>query len=490
MFKGENKLLNQLAQFIDWFIPASMIGDKSQRSLARLFLVSHLCGPFIGCTVPLALYVISPKPGWDIAVLAISITGFWIFPLLLKLGIRYNTLAIASIQDLIFAIMWSCYFHGAINSPTLSWVLSIPLLAFFYIGGSRVMRNVVLIQFFANLAILVACLHFLPPPDDGIPHQRLQAIGLVSTAAAALYVAMMAAYYARALASQAEIKLEMERHIKTASELRLAAAETERASAAKSEFLAKMSHELRTPLNAIIGYGQMLVEDAEDSGDSYIEDYRKILMSGQHLLRLVNNVLDLSRIEAGHSELFNEMFSVRSVLTSITHSLRYRAKENNIALELHPDGMPGVMIGDSPKIQCILLNVIENAVRYTKNGRVDVYCRRIEINGRAIIRFEVIDEGPGIRPEELSCLFEQFSVGDDLSNAKYGGTGVGLALCRKLCTLMGGSIEVETEVGKGSCVRVDIPGDLVATNKAEPEAAAEPDPVSFEEQPTVMVAHA
>lgn len=459
--RGENDVARLLGQIVDWFIPASMAGDQTRRKLARLFLISHLCGPFIGNTVPISLYVFSPTPGWDIAVLAASITGFWIFPPLLKLGLRYETLALVSIENLIFCILWSCYFHGAVTSPTLSWVLTIPLLAFFYIGSSRTLRNIVLWQFFANLAVFALTYWVVPPPHDGIPLEQRQILGLISTCASALYVAMMAVYYARALASQSEIEQEMRRHLATASDLRRAAAEAERASTAKSEFLAKMSHELRTPLNAVIGYSQMLLEDAEDAGEAeFAPDYRKILSSGQHLLRLVNNVLDLSKLEAGHTDLFNEPFAVKTMLANVTDGLRPLAAENRVTITLETAGAPDVMIGDLAKIQCILLNVVENAVKFTRDGRVDLVCWRVEIAGRTMVRFEVNDEGPGIAPSELPRLFEQFSVAEDLTNAKYGGTGIGLALTQRLCDLMGGTIEVTTELGKGTQFRIDLPGDL------------------------------
>lgn len=460
MMRVESSLVRTLGHVVDWFIPEAMANDQNQRKLARLFLISHLAGPFLGNTVPISLYFVSPHPGWDIIILAVSITGFWFFPPLLKLGVRYEILALASIENLIFCILWSCYFHGAVTSPTLSWVLTIPLLAFFYIGNSRKMRYIVLAQFFANLAVFAATYYFLPPPESGIPLEEMQILGLISTCASASYVAMMAVYYARALASQSEIEQEMRRHLETASNLRRAAADAERASTAKSEFLAKMSHELRTPLNAVIGYSQMLLEEAEDTGDTTnTSDYRKIQASGQHLLRLVNNVLDLSKLEAGRAEVFYEPLAVKTMLKEIVDGLRPLAGEHRVDLSLHLEGAPDMMIGDMPKVQCILLNVIENAVKFTRDGRVDVHCSRVEVAGRPMIRFDVVDEGPGIDAAELPRLFEQFSVAEDLTNAKYGGTGVGLALTHRLCDLMGGTVEIETELGHGCRFLIDLPGD-------------------------------
>ena len=160
-------------------------------------------------------------------------------------------------------------------------------------------------MFVANLAIFGGLyLYGYHPIKTDIPVAAIQGLGLISTIAAALYVAMMALYYAKVQTSQGELESEMRQHMATASALRLATVETERAGAAKAEFLAKMSHELRTPLNAVIGYSQILIEDAEDEGDAEsIEDLGRILVAGQHLLKLVNEILDLSKIEAGKMDL-------------------------------------------------------------------------------------------------------------------------------------------------------------------------------------------
>ena len=243
-----------LNRFVDWFIPAEIAADRESRKQARMFLISHLFGPFIGNVVPGALYVFDPTPGFDVAVLTASITAFWVFPFILRAGARYNFLVLLSVQNLIFCILWSCYFYGGVSSPTLPWVLTIPLLAFFYLGQSSSLRLVVLGLFAANLAAFCA-LYLLghSVPENDMAASALQGLGIVSTVAASLYVTMMAFYYAKILASGVELEGEMKRHLATATELRRATAEADRASAAKAEFLAQMSHELRKPLNAVIG---------------------------------------------------------------------------------------------------------------------------------------------------------------------------------------------------------------------------------------------
>ena len=207
--------------------------------------------------------MLDPSPGYEVAVLAVSITAFWVFPFLLRAGVPYNPLALVSIENLIFCIFWSCYFYGGVTSPTLAWVLVIPLLAFFYLGSSSSLRLIVMAMFTVNVAIFGFFYFFGFQVNNKLPVAAMQGLGLVSTTAAAIYVAMMALYYARFRRRRASWKARCASTWRPPSALRAATEEAERAGAAKAEFLAKMSHELRTPLNAVIGYSQILLEDAE-----------------------------------------------------------------------------------------------------------------------------------------------------------------------------------------------------------------------------------
>src|ERR1700716_519280 len=322
------KMIPALDRIVDYFIPSEMPADRDARNRAHVFLISHILGPFIGNVIPIALYVLDPAPGYQVAVLAISITSFWIFPFVLRAGAPYNPLALVSIQNLIFCILWSCYFYGGVTSPTLPWVLVIPLLAFFYLGSSKSLRVIVMTMFAANLAIFSSFYLLGYPIKNDLPVAAMQGLGLVSTVAASLYVAMMALYYAKIQASQTELESEMRQHMATASALRLATEEAERAGAAKAEFLAKMSHELRTPLNAVIGYSQELLEDAEWESDSkHIADLGRIHSAGQHLLKLIDEILDLSKIEAGRMELDLEEIDLGELLGEIVHAARPAAEK-------------------------------------------------------------------------------------------------------------------------------------------------------------------
>src|ERR1019366_5098592 len=147
------QLIAALDRLVNYFIPPDMMADREACKRARVFLISHILGPFIGNVVPGTLYFLDPNPGYEVAILAISITSFWVFPFLLKARVPYNPLALVSIQNLIFCILWSCYFYGGVTSPTLAWVLTIPLLAFFYLGSSASLRMIVIGLFVMNLAI-------------------------------------------------------------------------------------------------------------------------------------------------------------------------------------------------------------------------------------------------------------------------------------------------------------------------------------------------
>src|ERR1700732_2488212 len=147
------EMIAALERLVNYFIPSRIAADRDARNRAHVFLISHILGPFIGNVVPIALYLLDPDPGYQVAVLAASITSFWIFPFVLRAGASYNLLALVSIQNLIFCILWSCYFYGGVTSPTLPWVLTIPLLAFFYLGSVALLCVYIMAQFATNLAV-------------------------------------------------------------------------------------------------------------------------------------------------------------------------------------------------------------------------------------------------------------------------------------------------------------------------------------------------
>ena len=221
------------------------------------------------------------------------------------------------------------------------------------------------------------------------------------------------------------------------------------ANAAKSEFLANMSHEIRTPLNAILGLSYLLRRDAA-SGDQRSK-LEKIDVAGRHLLALINDVLDLSKIEAGKLVIEKDNFRLSSVLASVASIVRDAAVDKGLKLEVHPDHVPDLLWGDVTRIRQALLNFASNAVKFTEHGTVSMSAHLLESSSRSVrVRLEVTDSGIGLTEEQRSRLFQPFHQADGSTSRKYGGTGLGLSLTRRLIELMGGTVGVESTYGQGS----------------------------------------
>ena len=241
----------------------------------------------------------------------------------------------------------------------------------------------------------------------------------------------------------------------------------------KSEFLANMSHELRTPLNAIIGYSEMLQEDAADLGaEQFTDDLKKINAAGKHLLELINAVLDLSKIEAGKMDLYLESFDVATLVRDIAAVIQPLAAKNANRLEVMCPETTGTMRADLTKVRQALFNLLSNACKFTDHGTVSLAVRREAHEDQHWLRFGVSDTGIGMTQEQLERLFEAFSQADAATTRKYGGTGLGLALSRRLCRMMGGDVTVESEAGRGSTFTIRLPA--VVTDAAEPAPPTAP----------------
>ncbi len=241
-------------------------------------------------------------------------------------------------------------------------------------------------------------------------------------------------------------------------DLRRAADQAQSASRAKSAFLANMSHELRTPLNAIIGYSEMLQEDAERIGaQACVDDLKKIHAAGRHLLTLINDVLDLSRIEAGKAEVSQGLFSLPALVEEVRDTVAPLIEEGGNRFELDLEDAPGRMLQDATKVKQILINLLSNAARCTRGGEVRLLVREEEWHNRPWVEFEVVDTGCGIAPEHLPHLFEEFARIPSPCGRGSGGSGLGLAITRRHVELLGGEIGVESEPGRGSRFRVRLP---------------------------------
>jgi len=238
----------------------------------------------------------------------------------------------------------------------------------------------------------------------------------------------------------------------------------EAASKAKSVFLANVSHELRTPLNAVIGLSQLLQDDATDlnlSGD-FITDLETINSAGRHLLELINDILDLSKIEAGKMTLYPETFEIANLINNLVLTIKPSIEKNGNILEVDCDDQLGTMYADQTRMRQVLLNLLSNAAKFTTNGKVTLIVKSEKPNSPSeaplgMISFTVADTGIGMTHHQQQQLFQPFIQGDTSTTKKYGGTGLGLAISRHFCQMMGGEIFVKSQPGVGSIFTVRLP---------------------------------
>ncbi len=287
--------------------------------------------------------------------------------------------------------------------------------------------------------------------DDGLPHDRL----------------------ARVVPCAEDEVLFVVRDVteekRQAAELAAATEAAEAANRAKSAFLANMSHELRTPMNAILGYSEMLIEDAgEMEPEEMVADLRKVHTAGKHLLSLINDVLDLSKIEAGRMDLYVERFEVRPLLDEIETTAAPLAAANGNRLALPGSETVGAMTADLTKVRQILLNLLSNACKFTERGEVVLTVERVHRPAGDRLVFRVSDTGIGMTAEQLGRVFDEFAQADASTTRKYGGTGLGLTLCRRFARRMGGDVTAESEPGRGTTFTVDLPAEV----REEPGAVA------------------
>lgn len=266
----------------------------------------------------------------------------------------------------------------------------------------------------------------------------------------------------------AALELEIAERKRTEQELNKAMRAAEAANLAKSQFLASMSHELRTPLNAVIGYSEMLMEEAEDTGsEELVPDLQRIRNAGKHLLGIINDILDLSKVEAGKIELYIESVQLPALIDEIVDTVRPLAHNNGNELSLSLELTSGFISTDITRVRQVLFNLLSNACKFTEQGRVTLRVHELEIGGEGWVRFDVSDNGLGIKPEQLSKLFKPFTQADASTSRRFGGTGLGLSISDQFAQMLGGRIEVKSEYGSGSTFTLWLP-----TNHGQPHSAS------------------
>ncbi len=271
-------------------------------------------------------------------------------------------------------------------------------------------------------------------------------------------------------------------------ELSSAKIAAEAANRAKSEFLANMSHELRTPLNAIIGYAEMLIDEAHDAGaGTLVPDLEKVRAAGRHLLGIISDILDLSKIEAGKMDVLLESFDVAALVGDVRSVIEPLASRRRDELEVRcPPGI-GSMHSDVTKVRQALFNLLSNACKFTEGGHVRLDVERVESGEGASIVFRVSDDGIGMTAEQMSRLFQPFTQADASSTRKYGGTGLGLAITRHFCRMLGGDVVMDSEAGKGSVFTITLPVAGPPQPSIAPGSSASPFSSPRSSLPTLLV---
>jgi signal transduction histidine kinase len=440
----------------DHFVPAAARGKTSDYLMVRMFVFLHLFGPLLGHSVIVFLYQASDHIGWVFWTIEANLCFFWLMPVLVKRTGSLTIPAALSVHALVTLSLFGSFFYGGMSSPFLPWILIALLLGFFYLADRArwVLLGVGLqLTAFASAHLLFGGFPML------VPLRSLWLVNLISIVSALIYMTFVALYYENVMRESSLLEEAAAVQREKAEQLRQAMLKAAEASDHKSIFLAKMSHELRTPLNAVIGYSEMLRDELREAPgwEQKATDLDRINAAGRHLIALVNDVLDLSHIESNDLHVQSEEIVVAALIDEVVATVAplLKARDNRLNVEIGPN--VDKVVADPLKLRQSLINLLSNAAKFTARGTISVTVGlRPSPNGEMLV-IEVRDTGIGISPEGLQRLFQNFSQAERNTASRFGGTGLGLALTRRFCESMGGTVRVESSLGIGSSFTIEIP---------------------------------
>jgi signal transduction histidine kinase len=459
---------------LDWFIPEHLRADAAMHRQARIYLITHLFGPPLGFMLSFNFYVLDPHPSAAFWLLTALEAAFYLYPFLLRVVGSLAVLAPISVQHFTFVILFGSFQYGGVSSPFFPWLGIVPLAATFYLSGRLRILALLLVCLQILGFYMIHALGFAFP--ERVPTAMLAAMGIMSALCTCIFVSILSLYNARIVtAQQDELEREVENHRLTEAKLRRAKDDAERADRAKSAFLANTSHELRTPLNAIIGFAEVIRSETFGPVDNprYLEYLKDIYDSGRHLLRIINDILDLSKIEAGKATLDREeRVELAAVIEAPVRMMLPQAQADSIriVLDLAP-GLP-LVVGSERMLQQVFINLLSNAVKFTpSHGVVTVHAHRTSEGGIVVV---IADSGIGMTDADIDLAMTVFGQVDNDLARRYSGTGLGLPLAKAIVELHRGTLEIESYPGRGTTVTVTLPRERVWHGGPPADAASDP----------------